>query len=163
MKKKIILAVLILVIFCFGLICIMSCFNRNDVKDKKSEVKPVDNIKYNISTINFNENPDYFKSGVYYQYNFSDDLIEVSKELNLDSVFEELLNNNIIIEEVWYKSYKSSCCPSENGICMEAIVFPELIVKMIDENYEIEKFNFIKKEIPDIGWCAHNVIHYVFK
>jgi len=107
-----------------------------------------------------NLNDKQFTEGIYYEYKYSDEELKGLKDINVDLILNNLIQNNIKITDVWYKSYAASCCPPDTNRCMTAIVNPVFIIKL-DEETELN--NFIKINEPKIGWCAYAIAHYKIK
>lgn len=143
--EKIILIVLILAITAFSFLFLTS------------------KTTHYAEIIDMSNKTNYFKRGVYYFYNFSTNYKDYSKAIDVEPLFSELISNKIPLIEAWYKPYASSCCPPNSNFCMQALVQPALIVRLSYDDKKIEKFNFVKTENPNMGWCAYYVSHYIFK
>lgn len=75
------------------------------------------------------------------------------------SVVAMLISHGIVPEDVWFKPYSSQCCAKSSNICLQAIVRPALVVKLAEQNPEMEKLGFMPVARPDMGFCPSHVIH----
>ena len=158
MRNKKTLSILLgLILIIIALILIYSHF--------QPEYKKIGGRHYTIEIIKITgrEREEYFKPGIYYQYNFSNNYEDyINKNIDVESILEELVNNNIPVQEAWFKNFSTACKPDEGEITLPAVVIPALIVRLSNEDPRIEQFGFIKTNNPDIGWCALKVKHYIF-
>ena len=113
--------------------------------------------KENITFTVENLNDEQFTEGIYYEYKYNDEEIKGIKNIDVDLVLNDLIQNNVKITDAWYKNYAASCCPPDTNRCMEAIVNPIFIIKLAEET---ELDNFVKADKPEIGWCAYTITHY---
>jgi len=116
--------------------------------------------KENISSTVENLNDKQFSEGIYYEYNYNDEEIKGIKNIDAESILNNLIEKNILITEAWHKSFASSCCPPNTNRCMQAIVNPVFIIKLEEET---ELDNFLKINEPEIGFCAYTITHYEIK
>jgi hypothetical protein len=112
-------------------------------------------FSYITTLVNLHKRGMYFEPGIYYRYDFS-------REGRIDLLFKQMLEDGIPIQEAWYKGKASSCCPPNGGRCLQALVMPSLIVRLKEEDERIEEYGFSRVAQPSLGWCAYNVIHYIF-
>jgi len=113
-------------------------------------------ISFTVEDLN-NKN---FDEGIYYEYRYSGEEIKGLKDINVDLILNNLLQNNVKIADAWHKSYAASCCPPDTNRCMQAIVEPVFLINLAEET-ELE--NFVKVDEPEIGWCAYEIKHYTIQ
>jgi len=134
--KKIFLILILAIIFISGCAKEKLTFSVEDLNDKQ------------------------LTEGIYYEYKYSDEEKKGSKEINSELILNNLIKKNTPLAEAWFKSYAASCCPPNTNRCMQAIVEPVFLIKLIEET-RLE--SFVKANEPEIGFCAYVVKHYIIQ
>jgi hypothetical protein len=141
--KKYYLVVILLFVFIF-----QSCESSTEVNLSS----------YSKSTIDTMD--DYqFPNGTYYIYNFSTS----SETVKPEEEIEKLLENNIIVNQVWYRNPLNGCSPPGAGWTTRTIYRATFLVLLKNPDDEISNEKYSKlSEAPYIG-CGYYVINFKLK
>ena len=101
--------------------------------------------------------------GAYYEYQFPSSYEEMSivgGSFDIKAKTQSLLGRGVLFTDAWYQSFSGSCCyPS--GLCTFAIVPPRMMVRLEQEDGNMEAMNFILNNEPrPFTACRPNVQHY---